>query len=88
MLAAKAVIIVGPHGCGKTLHREALRQMLGCDQVVDPWVPADGTTPGALHLTHVSPADALPYRSDTLDCYTFEHAMRMLCAHIGEVVAG
>lgn len=47
----KAVIIVGPGGCGKTHHSQRLADVYGCKIVVDGWTKGDRLTLGALHLT-------------------------------------
>jgi MoxR-like ATPase len=49
------VIIHGPAGSGKTEHRRVLAARLGCHRIVDNWTPLRGVTPGALHLTNLSP---------------------------------
>lgn len=48
------VIVTGPQGCGKSLHRAALLRSTGCNGVVDEWWPGDPLVPGALHLTHAT----------------------------------
>ncbi len=83
----KSVLITGPEGCGKTLHAEALRQHFGCATILDNWTPKDGIVPDALLLTRAVPGGApLPYTSDTLDGYEFNHAMRLLNAEIDRSV--
>lgn len=74
----KSVLIIGPQGCGKTLHREALRQHFGCATVHDDWQPSHGIVPGALMLTHRQPGGTLPYSSEDFDAYEFSHAMRLV----------
>lgn len=74
----KGVLIVGPAGCGKTLHAEALRQHFGCATVHDNWRPVHGVVPGALMLTQSVPADPLPYLSPELEAYEFADAMRRM----------
>ena len=74
----KAVLIVGPQGCGKSLHGEALRQHFDCEHLHDNWRPSHGILPGTLMLTSRQPGGTLPYESDEFDAYTFEHAMRLM----------
>ena len=75
----KSVLITGPEGCGKTLHAEALRQHFGCVGIVDDWAPKDGIVEGSLLLTRMKPGGPpLPYTSDAMDAYEFNHAMRLL----------
>lgn len=83
----KSVLITGPEGCGKTLHAEALRQHFNCATIVDDWTPKDGIVPGALLLTRATPGGApLPYKSEALDGYDFNHAMHLLNAEINRSV--
>lgn len=75
----KSILIVGPPGCGKTLHREALRQHFDCVAVHDDWQPSHGIVPGALMLTSRRPGgEPLPYVSEEFDAYDFNHAMRLM----------
>jgi DNA polymerase III delta prime subunit len=77
---AKSILIVGPQGCGKTLHAEALRQHFDCLAVHDNWQPSHGIVPGALMLTNRRPGGGLPYVSEDFDAYEFDHAMRLMNA--------
>lgn len=73
------VLIIGPAGCGKTLHAEALRQHFGCDSVHDNWRPSHGAIAGALMLTNLVPSGPpLPYSGPLFDAYEFGHAMRLM----------
>lgn len=83
----KTILIVGPAGCGKTLHAEALRQHFQCSRIMDQWRPGDGLMPGALILTSFQPGGSpLPYKSDTMDAYEFTHAMHLLNASINKAL--
>jgi hypothetical protein len=75
---AKSVLIIGPKGCGKTLHAEALRQHFHCATICDDWTPSLGTVDGALMLTNSMPGGKLPYHSASLDAYRFDHAMQLM----------
>lgn len=77
---AKSILIVGPQGCGKTLHAEALRQHFGCTLVHDDWRPSHGIVADALMLTSRRPGGQLPYLSEAFDAYEFDHAMRLMNA--------
>lgn len=84
----KTIIIVGPAGCGKTLHAEALRQHFQCTHIMDQWRPSDGYAPGALILTSMRPGGSpLPYTSETMDAYDFDQAMRLMNEAIARVLA-
>ena len=84
---AKTVLIIGPAGCGKTLHAEALRQHFGCDTVHDNWQPSHGTITGALMLTNMIPGGALPYTGPLFDAYEFNDAMRRMNEAHAQVLA-
>ena len=58
----KAVIFTAPQGWGKTFHAAKLKEGLACTNLVDGWCPADGVTPGALHLTNCSPTELADWR--------------------------
>ena len=49
------IIVHGPEASGKTRNAHSLAARLGCERVVDNWTPLRRLTPGALHLTIVSP---------------------------------
>lgn len=54
-------VVYGPQGCGKTTHAEALAEFLGCARVIDGLQFSGASlTPGALHLTSVTPAEMSP----------------------------
>lgn len=81
----KSIIIVGPQGCGKTLHSKALMQLFGVQRLADPWRPSQGMVPDCLHLTQVAPRDDLPYVDERIECYTFDQAMARLNAEIDKL---
>lgn len=83
---APGVLIIGPRGCGKTLHAEALRQHFGCATVADDWHPSVGILPGALMLTYHQPGGTLPFVSPEFEAYEFIDAMRrMEAAHVAHL---
>lgn len=56
--SSKTVILSAPPAWGKTRNALQLQREFGCAQVVDDWEPRGGRfTPGALHLTNVSPSE-------------------------------
>lgn len=84
---SKTVIVIGPQGCGKTLHAEALRQHFGCGYVFDNWRPAQGVIDGALMLTSSVPGGSpLPYSCAEFDAYAFDDAMRRMNAAHAAVI--
>lgn len=51
-MTAPTVIVIAPHGSGKTAHAEALREIFGCTSVVDEWDGRAELAPGTLALTN------------------------------------
>lgn len=53
-----AIVIYGPHGCGKTQAAEALRDCFLCDEIIDNWAPGNNQEipDNALLLTNVKPS--------------------------------
>lgn len=74
----KTFVIHGPPGCGKTLHAEAFRTLLGAEEVVDDW---DGRDPlpscQALALTQVPPPYPLATTRD-IRILSYEIALALL----------
>jgi len=56
-MSAAPIILSTPHGAGKVVNAEALRQEHGCSHVVADWHPCMGLQAGALHLTNMHPGD-------------------------------
>ena len=61
--SARAVIVCGPQGCGKTRHAAALAAHFGVDRIIDEWMPGDRVEPDALHLSQVEVPGAVAYES-------------------------
>lgn len=60
----KAVIIYGPHGCGKTRHAITLALFYKKSQVIDDWAPGMPLPADALALTNVDGIDgAIPFHA-------------------------
>lgn len=53
-------IVVGPPGCGKTLHAAHLADLLGMRFVVDEWHDGQPLCPGALHLAQKTAHTSTP----------------------------
>lgn len=66
----KALVIVGPQGCGKSQAAAALLQRYGRTVLVDNWDGKSPLSPGALALTHV-PVESSP----ELDVLPWERAL-------------
>ena len=86
-MTIKAILVIGPAGCGKTLHAKALAEYFGCVEVCDDWTPSKGLTPGVLHLTSMVPGGTpLPFQDDTLSACTFNDAMGNMTAFHAEIL--